>query len=209
MLAGWIALGAAPVALQGQGTKEEKPAEKPVDKPAEKKAAEIGKPAPDFTLKDLDGKTVKLADFKGKTVVLEWFNPDCPAVVAGHTKGTLKDMAAKATADSGVVWLAVNSGGEGKQGHAVDANKKRVDEWKIGHPILRDESGEIGKAYGAKTTPHMFVVDAKGVLVYRGAPDNAPMGKAENDKLENHVETVLADLKAGKTPSVKESRSYG
>ena len=190
---------------EGQG---DKPAGRPVEKPVDAKA-EIGKPAPDFALKDLDGKTVKLSDLKGKTVVLEWFNPDCPAVVAGHTKGTLKDLASKATADANVVWLAINSGGEGKQGHAVEANKKRVDEWKIAHPILRDESGTVGRAYGAKTTPHMMVIDAKGVLVYRGAPDNAPMGKVEGDKLQIHVETVLADLKAGKTPSIQESRSYG
>jgi peroxiredoxin len=217
LLAGLPAVATAGLnAPQGEGPKKDVPADKKAErqeakeeKKEEKKAAEIGKPAPDFTLKDLDGKTVKLADYKGKTVVLEWFNPDCPAVIAAHGGGTLKDMAANATKDPSVVWLAINSGGEGKQGHAVEANKKRVEEWKIGNPILRDESGEVGKAYGAKTTPHMFIVDAKGMLAYRGAPDNAPNGKPEGDKVVNHVEAALAELKAGKAVTMSSTRSYG
>lgn len=211
LVAGWISVGAAPPGVQERGTKEEKPAERPAEKPKEetkKPVAEVGKPAPEFELKDLDGKPVKLSDHKGKIVVLEWFNPDCPAVVTGHTKGTLKDMAARATAERDVVWLAVNSGGPGKQGHAVEANKKRLEEWKIGHPILRDERGEVGRSYGAKSTPHMMVIDAKGVLVYRGAPDNAPNGTPDGE-LVNYVTAAIAAAKAGKMPETKETRSYG
>jgi len=209
LIAGWTSLGATPVGVQEGRTKEEKPAEKK-EEPKKAALAEIGKPAPDFELKDLDGKAVKLADHKGKIVVLEWFNPDCPAVISGHSKGTLKDMAARSTAEREVVWLAVNSGGPGKQGHAVEANKKRVEEWKIGHPILRDEKGDVGRAYGAKSTPHMMVIDAKGVLAYRGAPDNAPNGTPpEGEELVNYVTAAISALKAGKVPETKETRSYG
>ena len=106
--------------------------------------AEVGKPAPDFALKDLDGKEVRLSAFKGKTVVLEWFNPGCPFVDKSHTKGSLKD-AAKKHAKSGVVWLAVNSGAAGKQGHGVDTNRDGAKKYGMEHPILLDESGEVGK----------------------------------------------------------------
>src|SRR5688500_15753996 len=119
----------SPRAGQEKEQKEERPKtdEKADKEKSDKKgAAEVGARAPDFTLKDLDGKTVKLADFKGKTVVLEWFNPDCPAVVKSYGGGgTLKGMASKVAAD-GVVWLAINSGGPGKQGYEVEANKKKV-----------------------------------------------------------------------------------
>ena len=171
--------------------------------------AAIGSPAPSFTLKDTDGKTVNLSDYKGKTVVLEWFNPNCPFVVGAHGKdGALHDMGAKVVAD-GVVWLAINSSAAGKEGSGLELNKKTREEWKIGYPVLLDESGDVGRAYGAKSTPHMFVIDQKGVLVYRGALDNAPMGRLDGDKKINYVEAALADLKAGKPIATKETKSYG
>jgi peroxiredoxin len=207
-----VAATAGPGAPQGEGTKKEGQADKQApkeEKKEEKKAAEIGKPAPDFTLKDLDGKTVKLADYKGKTVVLEWFNPQCPAVIASHGEGTLKEMGAKATKDPGVVWLAINSGGPGKEGYEVEANKKRVQDWKIGYPVLRDETGEVGRAYGAKSTPHMFIVDAKGMLVYKGGPDNAPAAKSGGEELVNYLEAALGEIKAGKPVSISSTRNYG
>ena len=191
---------------------KETPAEKPVAKEAKAEkpaaAAEIGKPAPDFVLKDLDGKPVKLSDYKGKTVVLEWFNPECPVVASQHSKGVLKDYASKAVAD-GVVWLAINSGASGMQGHGVEKNQKMRGEWKLNHPILLDEAGTVGRAYAAKTTPHMFVIDAKGTLVYRGAIDNNSSGEPEGGKLVNYVEAALADLKAGREVATKETKSYG
>ena len=170
--------------------------------------AELGKPAPAFALADTDGKPWKLAELGGKTVVLEWFNPECPVVVGQHGKGVLKDYAAKAMAD-GVVWLAVNSSGAGMQGSELETNKKMVGEWKISHPVLLDPAGAVGRAYGAKTTPHMFVIDSKGVLAYRGAIDNMAKGEPEGGKLVNHVEAALADLKAEKPVAVKETTSYG
>ena len=223
-LAGIAVLGQQSISAQEKGTDKpvEKPVEKPkADKPAEKpvakeagadksdmKVAELGKAAPDFTLKDLDGKTVKLSDYKGKTVVLEWFNPECPVVVGQHGKGVLKEYPAKAMAD-GVVWLAINSGAAGMQGHDPETNKKMRGEWKMGYPVLLDASGDIGRAYGAKTTPHMFVIDPKGTLVYRGAIDNAARGEPEGGKLVNHVEAALADLKAGKPVATADTKAYG
>ena len=183
LLAGLAVLGAQPAVGQDKGQKEEKPVEKPMPKPADKTgdkpveaatkkdeirvAATVGKPAPEFSLKDLDGKPVKLSDFKGKTVVLEWFNPECPVIVRCHKEGPLKDMATRTSSD-GIVWLAINSGAPGMQGNGVDKNKKICGEWKITHPVLVDENGEVGKMYGAKTTPHMFVIDKAGVLAYQG-----------------------------------------
>lgn len=171
----------------------------------------IGKPAPDFTLEALDGSKVSLASFKGKTVVLEWFNPKCPFVVKSHTKGSLVDTAKKHT-DAGVVWLAINSGAAGKQGHDPAENSAAVKEWNIGHPVLRDVTGEIGKAYGATNTPNMFVIDPSGTVVYAGAIDNSPDGERGapiGGTLVNYVEAALADLAAGRPVANPVTKPYG
>ena len=173
--------------------------------------AEVGKPAPDFALKDLDGKEVRLSSFKGKTVVLEWFNPGCPFVDKSHTKGSLKD-APKKHIKTGVVWLAINSGAPGKQGHGVEANREGAKKYGMDYPILLDESGEVGKTYGATNTPHMFVIDDKGTLVYKGAIDNSPDGEGESPtggKLVSYVEEALAAVAAGKAPATTETKAYG
>jgi peroxiredoxin len=142
-------------------------------------AAKVGEPAPAFSLPDLDGKQVSLADFAGKTVVLEWFNPDCPFVKYAHDgDGPLASLANEQT-KAGVVWLAINSGASGKQGAGAERSKQAKAEWKLEHPILIDEDGKVGHLYGAQTTPHMFVIDAGGKLVYAGALDNAPLGRVE------------------------------
>jgi len=175
------------------------------------KAAEVGQPAPDFTLPDLDGKPVKLSDQRGKIVVLEWFNPDCPFVRAAHTKGSLRTMAATETA-AGVVWLAINSGAPGKQGHGAEATRAGKERFGLTHPILLDEIGTVGHAYGAARTPHLFVVDAKGTLVYAGAIDNSPDGEGESptgDKLVNHVAEALGDLRAGRAVRTPRTDAYG
>ncbi len=173
--------------------------------------AEVGKPAPDFALKDLNGKEVKLSSFKGKTVVLEWFNPGCPFVKKAHTAGSLVDTA-KRHAKNGVVWLAINSGAPGKQGNELALNVDSAKTWSMEHPILRDESGTVGKAYGATNTPHMYIVDKKGTLVYAGAIDNSPDGEgksAEGGKLINYVDAALADVAAGKAVATPSTKAYG
>jgi peroxiredoxin len=173
--------------------------------------AKVGAAAPDFELGDLDGNKIKLASYRGSVVVLEWFNPECPFVKKSHTKGSLVDTAARHTKE-GVVWLAINSGAPGKQGAGIEKNREGRETYKMTHPILLDEDGRVGKAYGAAHTPHMFVIDAKGTLVYRGAIDNSPDAEGESasgGKLVNYVDSALAELAAGKTPSVSETEAYG
>ena len=179
--------------------------------PSTMEKAEVGKPAPDFALKDLDGNEVRLSSFKGKVVVLEWFNPRCPFVKASHTKGSLKD-AAKRHGKDGVVWLAINSSGPGKQGYGVDENRQGAKSFGIAYPILLDEAGDVGHAYGATNTPHMMVIDEKGVLAYRGAIDNSPDGEGESPtdgKLVRYVDEALAAVSAGKAPATAETKAYG
>jgi peroxiredoxin len=177
--------------------------------PPQQTGAELGKPAPDFTLTDLSGKAVRLRDLQGKKVVLEWFNPDCPFIKYAHGQGPLKDMAAR-YAKKGIVWLAVNSGAPGKQGHGAQRNQAAAKEYGLSHPILLDEDGKVGKLYGAKTTPHMYLINEKGVLVYRGAIDNAPMGEPDGGgKVLNYVDAAMEDLAAGKAVRTAETRAYG
>jgi peroxiredoxin len=174
-------------------------------------AADVGRPAPDFTLKDLDGHPVKLSDSLGKIVVLEWFNPGCPFVNKTHTAGQLKGLADREMA-KGVVWLAINSAAPGKQGYGVDANREGKEKFKLSHPILLDESGAVGHAYGAAHTPHLFVIDTKGVLVYAGAIDNSPDGEGEsptNGTLVNYVEQALDAVRAGKPVATPRTEAYG
>jgi len=170
--------------------------------------AELGKPAPDFELKDVDGKAVKLSDYKGKTVVLEWFNPECPYVVYAHTKGPLKGLDAK-TATDGVVWLAINSSAAGKEGSGAEKNKKMRKEWNMAATLLIDEEGVVGRMYGAKNTPHMYIVDSKGNLAYRGGLDNAPLGEVQGKERIDYVSAALTDLAQGHAVGTSESPSYG
>jgi peroxiredoxin len=179
--------------------------------PAAPQTAKVGAPAPAFTLKDLDGKVVNLADLKGKTVVLEWFNPDCPYVKSSHTKGSLIDTAKRHT-QKGVVWLAINSGAPGKQGTGAERNKQAAKTYAMAHPILLDESGQVGKSYGATNTPHMFIIDKQGTLVYAGAIDNSPDGERQSPaggKLINYVDAALDDLGAARADQHSTTRAYG
>jgi peroxiredoxin len=208
--------GAPPTAIKEEASKiEERPTTAAVVAPPEAagtlETARIGATAPDFELADLDGKRVKLSSFRGSPVVLEWFNPGCPFVKASHTKGSLVDTASRQS-KNGVVWLAVNSGAPGKQGHGVEANRAGKATFKLEHPILLDESGRVGRAYGAAHTPHLFVIDPQGVLIYRGAIDNSPDAEGESPsggKLVNYVDAALGDLKAGRPVAVAETEAYG
>jgi peroxiredoxin len=171
--------------------------------------AAIGQPAPGFELADLDGKKVKLANYAGKIVVLEWFNPECPFVKRNHTKGPLTTMAKDQTA-KGIVWLSINSGAPGKQGAGVDKNREGKQRYGMDNPILLDEQGDVGRMYDAKSTPGMYVIDTKGTLVYRGAIDNAQDGDPPGgEKLINYVDAALADIGAGRPVAIPETKSYG
>jgi peroxiredoxin len=173
--------------------------------------AQVGLAAPDFSLPDLDGKQVSLSQFKGKPVVLEWFNPGCPFVRNSHTKGSLKTTAATETA-KGVTWLAINSGATGKQGAGAEASRKGAGEFAMQHPVLLDESGSVGKLYGAERTPQLYVINAEGVLVYRGAVDNSPDGEQqspEGGKLVNYVTAALDSVRSGAAVAQAETKPYG
>jgi peroxiredoxin len=173
--------------------------------------AAVGAAAPDFALQDVDGNTVKLADYQGRVVVLEWFNPDCPFVKASHTKGSLVGTAGKQV-DKGVVWLAINSNAPGKQGNGVERNREARKAYGMSHPVLIDEDGRVGRAYGATNTPHMFVIDRQGKVAYRGAIDNSPDGEGQSPqggKLVNYVEAALDDVAAGRPVRTAETKAYG
>ena len=173
--------------------------------------AAVGQTAPDFSLPDLDGKSVKLSEHKGKLVVLEWFNPSCPFVKASHTKGSLVDTAQRLT-EGGVVFLAINSGAEGKPGSGKEANQAAKRNFGMAHPVLLDEDGKVGHLYGAAKTPHIFVIDEGGTLVYRGAVDNSPDGEgqsAEGGQLVSYLEQAVSALQENRPVSVPETKAYG
>jgi len=180
--------------------------------------AELGKPAPDFTLTAVDGKTYKLSELKGKTVVLEWFNPDCPFVKYARGKGELKTMAGKVMSDS-LVWLSINSNAPGKEGNGLERNKTAITEYGITNPVLLDESGVVGKSYGALKTPHLFIVGKDGTLIYRGGIDNAPIGTidatrprlpdSKEGELVNYVKAALDDYNAARALRLPDTPPYG
>lgn len=171
--------------------------------------AELGKPAPNFTLTDLDGKQHKLSDYRGKIVVLEWFSPSCPYCVYAYSEGPLKEQPER-LAKEGVVWLSVNSQNPKHPGANVDKNKAFVKAHEMEAPLLMDADGTVGRAYGAKTTPHCFVIDVKGVLVYAGGLDNVPNGKVDGDaKPINYVDAAVEDLRAGRPVTTDSARAYG
>jgi hypothetical protein len=172
---------------------------------------QIGKPAPNFSLGDSNGRTVKLSDFRGKTVVLEWNNPDCPFVRKHYGSGNMQKTQAAARRN-GIVWLTINSSAPGKQGHVNAAQAKAVLAAQKSQPTayLLDHSGQAGTAYGAKTTPHMYIVNPAGNLVYMGGIDDKPTpNPADINGARNHVLAALGELKAGKPVSVPTSRPYG
>ena len=173
--------------------------------------AAVGQPAPAFSAVDTSGKTVSLADFKGRHVVLEWVNPGCPFVVKHYGSGNLPATQKEATA-KGVVWLAVNSTaaehGDYKAPAALASWMKQ--QGAAATHTLMDADGKVGKAYGARTTPHMYVIDPKGTLVYAGAIDNRPTANpADIPGATNHVKAALAETLAGKPVTVAQTRPYG
>ncbi len=170
-----------------------------------------GQPAGNFRLMDADGKAVTFAQFKGRPVVLEWNNPGCPFVQKHYDSGNMQAAQSKAKA-MGAAWLTINSGAPGKQGHMSGPQAKAFVAKAKAQPTayLLDPQGRVGKGYGAKTTPHMYLIDASGKLVYQGGIDDKPTAdKADVAGARNHVLAALAEVKAGKKVSVPEARPYG
>ena len=164
----------------------------------------VGQAAPGFELQDLDGQTVSLAGFEGKTVVLEWINPNCPV---SRRHADAKTMTTTAAKHPEVVWLAINSTNP-KSGDYVEpaAHKGYAASKGITYDVLYDPSGAVGQAYGARTTPHMYVIDSEGKLAYMGAIDDAPRGSGAR---VNYVDSALTALAAGKSPEPSSTRPYG
>jgi peroxiredoxin len=173
--------------------------------------AVVGRPAPAFTLPDSSGQSHSLADYKGKLVVLEWFNPECPFVGkhygSGHMQGLQKEWTAK-----GVVWLTIDSSAPGKQGY-VDAARARSlakERGLLSTALLLDPEGKVGRAYAAKTTPHMFVIDKAGTVAYAGGIDDKPStDQADLATARNFVAAALGELAAGRRVTVASSQPYG
>lgn len=170
-------------------------------------AGAVGSAAPAFTLTDTDGKTVNLSDFKGKIVVIEWFNPDCPFIVKHHKVNTTFNDLVTEYNSKNVVFLAINSSADGKQGAGKEHNAKMKTEYKMSYPILLDTDGKVGKAYGAKTTPHVFIIGTDGNIAYNGAIDNNTDAKKAGDK--NYAKLALDEMLAGKAVSTTETKPYG
>lgn len=169
---------------------------------------ESGQPAPDFTFTDLAGRTQKLSDFRGKVVVLEWLNPACPYVVRHYRSGNMPSTQAAAAAD-GAVWLQVNSTAMG------DLDPAKSAEWQqkqgvVATAYIRDQSGKLGRLFGAQTTPHCFVIGRDGTLVYQGAIDDQPQAsQANTSSTHNYVKAVLAAVNAGRPVEVATTQPYG
>ncbi len=171
--------------------------------------AELGALAPDFTLTDTEGNEHTLSTYiaDGKVVVLEWFNPECPFVKKHHVKtSSMSDTYAAAVEHENVVWLAINSGGAGKQGNGLELNQEAREEYGMDYPVLLDEDGMVGRAYEAKTTPQMYVISETGMLIYVGAIDDnkdvATLGET------NYVNECLSGYFSGEYEPTQ-NKSYG
>jgi len=174
-------------------------------------AATVGQPAPDFTLKDTSGKTVRLSDFKGKHVVLEWTNPGCPFVRKHYDSGNMPATQKDATG-KGVVWLSINSTEKASSDYLEPAKLMAWKQERKSAPtaVLMDEEGTVGKSYGARTTPHMYIVNPQGMLVYAGGIDSIPSARpADIEKATNYVKVGLAEALAGKPISAATTAPYG
>ena len=174
--------------------------------------AVVGQPAPDFTLTDAAGTVQSLAAHRGRFVVLEWFNKDCPFVRKHYDSGNMQRLQAAYTARR-VIWLTIASSAPGKQGYLASPEEAReVIKQRGAHQtaLLLDPDGAVGRRYGAKTTPHMFVINPEGRLIYAGAIDNRPsVDPADIAGAANYVERALEEAMAGKPVSTPETRSYG
>ena len=178
--------------------------------PATAHAASVGQAAPDFTLMDTAGQPVKLSQFKGKPVVMEWNNPGCP-FVKKHYQGNMQTLQKEVTAQGGV-WLAINSTRDDSADYMAPAQLGRwmTDQKASPTATLMDEDGKVGQAYAARVTPHMYIVSAQGVLVYAGAIDSIASARVDDiPKATNYVRQAMAEIKTGKPLSVATSRAYG
>lgn len=174
-------------------------------------APKNGEAAPDFTLKGNDGKDYKLSSFKGKTVVLEWFNNDCPYVKKHYDTQNMQNLQKEQTG-KGAVWFAIASSKAGAEGHmdAASATKIKAERGMAATAILLDDKGMVGKLYGAKTTPHMFIVDKDGKIAYQGAIDDQPSASEKSLKgATNYVSAAMNSIQKGEAVKTASTTPYG
>ena len=173
-------------------------------------AVEIGKPSPDFIATDINGRTIKLSDYKGKIVVLESYNSDCPFCHNHYASGAMQELQ-KDLATNGVVWLVVDSVNTKNDSYRPpEQARKEFADLKIAATAwIDDHSGDLGHLYGMKTTPHTFVIAADGTLAYQGAIDNQPQPFGDPRRASNYVRAAVADLLAGKPVTVSQTKPYG
>ncbi len=174
-------------------------------------APEVGKPAPDFSAVDSNGKTVSLSDYRGKIVVLEWTNDGCPYVKKHYSSGNMQSLQKDETA-KGIVWLTVISSAPGAQGYVDGAAANELTKSRGAAPtaVLLDPDGKVGHLYDARTTPHMFIVNADGTLVYMGGiDDKATSNVADIGSAKNYVRAALGEVLAGKPVEQAVTRPYG
>jgi peroxiredoxin len=173
-------------------------------------AVEIGKPAPDFSATDINGKTVKFSDYKGKIVVIESYNSDCPFCNNQYTTGAMQELQSN-LASKGVVWLIVNSVNPNNSSHRTpdQAKQEIADKKIIATAWIDDSSGAVGHLYSMKTTPHMYVIDKNGVLVYQGAIDDKPDPQHDPRTARNYVREAVDALLAGQPVPVAQTKPYG
>ncbi|NMG67799.1 redoxin domain-containing protein [Azoarcus indigens] len=174
-------------------------------------AATVGQPAPDFTASGTDGKRHSLADYRGKYVVMEWVNPGCPFVRKHYSSGNMQTTQQEATR-AGAVWLTINSTAKSSGDYlsAADMGQWMSEQKAAATATLLDTDGKVGMAYGAKTTPHMYIIDPQGKLIYAGAIDSKPSAKVEDiATATNYVRTSLQEALAGKPVSQANTKAYG
>ena len=174
-------------------------------------AVENGKASSNFTLTDTHGKIHRLTDYKGKFVVLEWFNPDCPFIKKHYNSGNMQKLQKKYV-KQGVIWLSIDSSAKGKEGAYSPA---KINQWAKKHKdgstaLFLDSKGKVARLYGAKTTPHMFIINPQGILIYQGAIDSiASTDPADIAQAKNYVQAALYEAVAKKTVSTPVTKSYG
>ena len=179
--------------------------------PADAHALDVNQPAPDFTLLDLDGQEQTLSDFRGDYVVLEWTNYECPFVKKHYNSGNMQGLQ-KSLTSKGVAWLSINSSAPGKQGNfsAEEVSRRMAAFGASPTAYLRDPNGDVGRLYGAQTTPHIFLIDPNGILIYQGAIDSiASFDEADIAKAVNYLEQAYLEAISGKEISVPQTKSYG
>jgi peroxiredoxin len=172
---------------------------------------EVGKPAPDFTAVDSKGNTVSLSDYLGKPVILEWTNHDCPYVRKHYGSGNMQRTQSALT-DDGAVWLSIISSAKGEQGYVSGAEADKLTATRGAYPtsVLLDPEGTVGRLYAARTTPHMFLIDEKGIVQYQGAIDDKPSARTESLKgATNYVKAAWESLKAGEVIASTNTKPYG